>query len=177
MFYFATENAILSRVNWRFLVVMREKKKIVRIGSLLDSLIVSRNWQSNLNRSQLFEFWDQAVGKDICGNAQPKVIRGNVLWVDVTDSVWMQQLHLMKEHLRQVLNDRLGGEEIKDIRFNLVSRLKHVLAPRKEEKKNPVVMRPDPEKLAEFEKMIGAIEDEEARNSFRKLWLIQQGRK
>ena len=150
---------------------------ITGIGSLLDNLIESRNWRSNLKRNQLFEFWDQAVGKDICGNAQPKVIRGTVLWVDVTDSVWMQQLHLMKEHLRQVLNDRLGEEEIKDIRFNLVSRLKPVLARSKEENKEPVLHRPDPDKLAEFEKMICAIEDEGARNSFRKLWLIQQGRK
>ena len=147
------------------------------IGSLLDSLIESKNWQSNLKRNQLFEFWDQAVGKDICTNAQPKVLRGTVLWVDVTDSVWMQQLHLMKEHLRQVLNDRLGEEEIKDIRFNLVSRLKPVLAPRKKEEERQVVPLPDPVKLAEFEKMIGAIENEEARNSFRNLWLIQQGRK
>ena len=154
-----------------------KKNKMIGIASLLDSIIESRKWRSNLKRQGIFEFWEKAVGKDISTNAQPKVIRGNVLWVDVTDSVWMQQLHLMKEHLRQVLNDRLGEEEIKDIRFNLVSRLKPVLAPKKKEKSKAVISKPDPEKLAKFEKMIGAIEDEEARNSFRKLWLIQQDRK
>ena len=97
---------------------MKRKSDITDIRSLLNDIVSDRNWQSNLKRQQLFEFWDQAVGKDISANAQPKVTRGDVLWVDVTDSVWMQQLHLMKEHLRQVLNDRLGGEEIKDIRFH-----------------------------------------------------------
>jgi predicted nucleic acid-binding Zn ribbon protein len=160
-----------------FLVAKKYKNKMIGISSLLDNLLESRKWRSNMNRHRLFEFWAQAVGKDISANAQPKVLRGNVLWVDVTDSVWMQQLHLMKEHLRQVINDRLGEEGIKDIRFNLVNRLKPVLKAKKEGKGKPAANKPDPNKLAEFEKMICVIEDEGARNSLRKLWLIQQDRK
>ena len=177
MFYFGGENAILLRCNGRIFVVKRDRNKMTGIGSLLNNLLESRKWRENMNRHRLFEFWAQAVGKDISANAQPKVLRGNVLWVDVTDSVWMQQLHLMKEDLRQVINDRLGEEGIKDIRFNLVNRLRPVLSARKEEKKKPVASKPDPKKLAAFEKMIGAIADEGARSSLRKLWLIQQDRK
>jgi predicted nucleic acid-binding Zn ribbon protein len=156
---------------------MKNKNDMTDIRSLVDGIVNDRNWSAIIGRQKIFEFWDQAVGKDISVNAQPKVIRGDVLWVDVTDPVWMQQLHLMKEHLRQVLNDRLGEDAIKDIRFNLVSRIKPVLVPRKKEKGKPAAGKPDPTKLAEFEKMIGAIEDENARNSFRKLWLIQHNRK
>jgi hypothetical protein len=157
---------------------MSREKKLVKIDVLLGEMFESREWQQNLDRNRVFEFWTEAVGKDIAAHAQPKLIRGKVLWVDVTDSIWMQQLHLLKEHLRQVINARIAGEEgIADIRFNLVSTLRPVLAAMKViNTKPPAKPPPDSQKLAEFEKMLVAIADEGARNSFRILWLAQQDR-
>lgn len=158
---------------------MAHNKKLTDIGTLLTGLAASRNWHVNLKRHRLFEFWERAVGKEIAAQAQPKVIRGTVLWVEVTDSVWMQQLHLLKEHLRQVLNDRIGADGISDIRFSLTACLKPVASWKEQDGReaSPVMVAPDPEKLARFEKMISVITDDAARNSFRKLWLVQQGRK
>ena len=156
---------------------MGREKKIVKMDALLGELFKGRNWQQNLDRNRIFEFWNEAVGKDIAAHAQPKMIRGKVLWVNVIDSIWMQQLHLMKEHLRQVINDRIGGEEgVSDIRFNMANTLRPIVEYNKVEKKPPVKPEPDPKKLAEFEKMISAIGDGGARDSFRTLWLAQQGR-
>jgi hypothetical protein len=155
---------------------MGREKKIVKIDALLGELFASRNWQQNLERNRLFEFWNEAVGQDIAGQAQPKLIRGKVLWVNVTDSIWMQQLHLLKEHLRQVINDRIiGVEGISDIRFNLVTTLNPVLVKKKSVARPPKPP-PDPQKLADFEKMIAAIADAGARNSFRTIWRAQQDR-
>ncbi|MEN8133960.1 MAG: DUF721 domain-containing protein [Thermodesulfobacteriota bacterium] len=157
---------------------MSRKKKIVKIDTLMGELFANRDWQQHLDRNRIFEFWSEAVGKDIAAHAQPKLIRGKVLWVNVTDSIWMQQLHLMKEHLRQVINERLGGDvEVSDIRFNLVTTIRPVLSEVKKINQKPAVKPdPDPQKLAEFEKMISAITDAGARDSFRTLWLAQQGR-
>jgi predicted nucleic acid-binding Zn ribbon protein len=154
---------------------MGREKKIVKIDELLGELFASRDWQQNLERNRIFEFWNEAVGLDIAAQAQPKLIRGKVLWVNVTDSIWMQQLHLLKEHLRQVVNKRIVGEEgISDIRFNLVTTLIPVLAEKKSAAR-PVKPPPDPAKLADFDRIIAAIADPGARNSFRNLWLAQQG--
>lgn len=157
---------------------MSRKKKIVKIDTLLGELFANRDWQQHLDRNRIFEFWSEAVGVDIAAHAQPKLIRGKVLWVNVTDSIWMQQLHLMKEHLRQVLNDRLAGDvEVIDIRFNLVTTLRSILAEKKEINQKPSEKpAPDPKKLAAFENMISAISDVGARESFRTIWLAQQGR-
>lgn len=156
------------------------KKKIVRIDALLGEMFETRNWRQNLARNRIFEFWNEAVGNDIAAHAQPKLLRGKVLWVDVTDSIWMQQLYFQKEHLREVLNDRIPGEEeIDDIRFNLVANLKPARpAPKIDlEISAPARPAPDPAKLAEFEKLVSTIGDEGVRNSFRTLWLAGQGRK
>lgn len=157
---------------------MSRKKKIVKIDTLMGELFANRNWQQHLDRNRIFEFWSEAVGIDIAAHAQPKLIRGKVLWVNVTDSIWMQQLHLMKEHLRQVLNDRLAGDvEVSDIRFNLVTTIRSILAEKKEINQKPSEKpAPDPKKLAAFENMISAISDVGARESFRTIWLAQQGR-
>lgn len=157
---------------------MSRKKKIVKIDTLLGELFANRDWQQHLDRNRIFEFWSEAVGVDIAAHAQPKLIRGKVLWVNVTDSIWMQQLHLMKEHLRQVINDRLAGDvEVIDIRFNLVTTLRSILAEKKEINQKPSEKpAPDPKKLAAFENMISAISDVGARESFRTIWLAQQGR-
>jgi len=154
-----------------------DEKKIVRIDTLLGEMFDNRNWRQNLARNRIFEFWNEAVGEDISDHAQPKVLRGKVLWVDVTDSIWMQQLHFQKEHLREVINKRIPEEcGIDDIRFNLVSRLKPVLPGKRVEKVAPPRPAPDSRKLAEFEKIISSIGDTETRNSFLTLWLAQQGR-
>lgn len=156
---------------------MARKNKITDIGTLLSDLIENRNWRHKLNQHRLFEFWKEAVGKDIAAHAQPKLIRVDVLWVDVTDSVWMQQLHLMKDHLRQVLNERLGDDGVEDIRFNLTTKLKPVLAEKKAKVEKPAPARPpDPQALASFEKTLSAIGDEETRASLKKIWLAQQNR-
>jgi manganese/zinc/iron transport system substrate-binding protein len=63
------------------------------------------------------------VGPDISGRAQPACIRGSVLWVDVLDSIWMQQLHLQKLLLLDLINRRLDNGSISDIRFKLNSEL------------------------------------------------------
>ncbi len=159
----------------RFNCLMAGKNKITDIGTLLSDLIENRKWKKNLSRNRIFEFWNEVVGKDIAAHAQPKVIKGEVLWVDVTDSVWMQQLHLMKDHLRQVLNERLSDEGIEDIRFKLVSRLKPVLAERPAVgNKMPLPAPPDPKNLARFEKVLSAIGDEDTRETLKKIWLVQQ---
>lgn len=153
------------------------KGKIVRIDALLGEMVENRNWRRNLALNRVFEFWNDAVGSDIAAHSQPKVIRGKVLWVDVTDSIWMQQLHFQKEHLREVINKRIAYEEgIEDIRFNLVNRLKPVLPEKTAAKKSPVINNPDPKKLQAFEKLISSIGEEKTRNSLRTIWLAQQGR-
>ncbi|MDF1578218.1 MAG: DUF721 domain-containing protein [Desulfurivibrionaceae bacterium] len=156
------------------------KKKIVRIDALLGEMFENRNWRQNLARNRVFDFWAEAVGKDIAAHARPRLVRGKVLWLDVTDSIWMQQLHFQKEDLRRVINERIPGEDgIDDIRFNLVANLPLSPPAKKIDREPgpPPRLPPDSGKLAEFEKLLATIGDEGARNSFRTLWLVGQGRK
>ena len=154
---------------------MSDKGKLTDIATLLSGIIKDRDWQKILNRHRVFEFWDKAVGKDIAAHARPKFIRGLVLWVDVSDSVWMQQLHLQKNYLLEAINKRLGEDQLEDIRFQLTSRLKDSVG-QAEDQELVVARKPDPKDEAEFEGIISMIEDDEIRESLRKIWLANRSK-
>ncbi len=148
-----------------------KKRKIIDMKSLLVAIVKNKNWQQRLQMHDLFEFWGEAVGKTIAAQARPYVIRGDVLWVNVTDSVWMQHLQMQKNDLIMVINARLQTDKISDIRFRLddgIGRVEEVksLAPK------PVVIKEvDLKKLHEFENMISSIENSETRDSMKNLWI------
>jgi predicted nucleic acid-binding Zn ribbon protein len=57
------------------------------------------------------------VGDIIARNAQPEKIRQGTLFVKVSSHVWMQQLQYMKDQISDKLNQKLGGEVVKNIFF------------------------------------------------------------
>ncbi len=152
---------------------MRERGKITGIGKLLESLTANRQWTKALNRHRLFDFWGEAVGREVAAHARPQLIRGSVLHVEVTDSVWMQQLQFQKGLLLENLNQRLGEEGLNDIRFVLKSCVTFEEPPPPAPRRPPP---PDPVKLAGFEKFLTGIKDEQVRASLKRIWLAQQGR-
>ena len=85
----------------------------VSIGSIL------RNEQKELCKYQpIWENWEDAVGADIARRAEPdSVAKSGILTVNVTSSVWMQELHFIKQTLIDALNEKCGGFLVKDIQF------------------------------------------------------------
>lgn len=152
---------------------MRGRGKITGIANLLATMVADRNWLTVLNRHRLFEFWGEAVGREVAAHARPKVIRKQVLHVEVTDSVWMQQLHLQKGCLLDALNRRLGPDGLSDIRFTLNFRATFAEPPPLPQNPPPP---PDPVKLAEFEQILASVKDEGVRASLKQIWVAQQGR-
>lgn len=150
---------------------MAAPEKITRIDSLFAELFKKRQWDKRLALHAVFRNWPQVVGQEIAARTEPQVIRGTVLWVAVSDSVWMQQLHLQKQALLEHVNANVrGSEKISDIRFQIDAALDEekmvadnstpVAAPQ------PV----DPEEQKSFERMIAAIGDGELRRRLLALW-------
>ena len=145
--------------------------KPVRISRLLSAVFQNKNWHSKLELHRVFEFWNATVGREIAAVAQPSLIRGRVLWIKVSDSIWMQQLHLQKILLLQKLNQQLHGEEISDIRFQLNSSLPPPPEP-EPRKVKPVLL--DKKKEQEFDKLISSLENDDLKASLKSLWVKMQ---
>ena len=116
---------------------MRKKNPQVRlqsIGEILFKALKRRGMASKLEENALLKFWPKAVGPQIASQTQPDCLKGGTLFVKTTSSVWVQQLHFMKEEIRQKLNELSGKEAIKEIRFSVG----HKLAQAQAEANNPV---------------------------------------
>ena len=152
-------------------ITMVAPEKITRIDALFAELFKKRQWDKRLALHAVFRNWPQVVGSEIAERTEPQVIRGTVLWIAVSDSVWMQQLHLQKQTLLEHINSNLrGSAEISDVRFQIDAALgeeKVVLQSPPPAAPPPPV---DPEEQKGFERMIGAITDAELRARLLALW-------
>ena len=150
---------------------MAAPEKITRKDSLFAELFKKRQWDKRLALHEVFRNWPQVVGSEIAERTEPQVIRGTVLWIAVSDSVWMQQLHLQKQALLEQINANVrGSEKISDIRFQIDAALgeeKMVAAPQKPAASPQPV---DPEEQKSFERLTAAIGDGELRTRLLALW-------
>jgi len=91
--------------------------KMSSLKQVLEELFKKRQWQRRIEIHEVWNFWNEMVGKEISVHAQPYLIRGTVLWVIVSDCIWMQHLHMQKSQLLTQINKRLMGDNLTDIRF------------------------------------------------------------
>ncbi len=159
------------------------------LASLIADVFQKRNWQRRLGLHQVFLFWDKVIGAEIAAHAQPKVIRGDVLWLAVSDSVWIQHLQFEKMTILDKINARLAKMQppnqadnqqnwrLNDIRFDIVNKSKayDLLAEKskKIEKKSTTI---NQARLAEFDRLLEAVSEPKLKNSMRRLWLAMEGR-
>jgi len=100
------------------------KKELIHIGSIIKSLLSSyqvpgKSSVGKLNR--IADVWTTVTGKAIADNTKPHAIKGKLLYVNVTSSVWIQQLQYIKKDLIARLNAALGEKDIDNIKFKIGS--------------------------------------------------------
>ena len=63
--------------------------------------------------------WMDAVGPKIAAYTRPEAVRRNVLFIKVANSVWMQQLHFLKQDILEKINRANAQNPIQNIFFSL----------------------------------------------------------
>ncbi|MEW6220318.1 MAG: DUF721 domain-containing protein [Thermodesulfobacteriota bacterium] len=141
------------------------------MASLLAGLLRERGWSQRLALHRSFLVWDRVVGRTIARHAQPAVIRGTVLWLAVSDPIWMQQLQLEKPRILERLNSELAGAKLTDLRFRLSPLPELEPAP-----PAPRSRRPRPEKLpAVVQEALAGVTDEELKGVLAGIWYRSGG--
>ena len=100
--------------------IMRKRKQqaqLQSIGEVLFSVLKKKGMTSKIEENALLKLWPKAVGPQIASKTQPDCLRNGTLFVKTVSSVWVQQLHFIKEEIRSKLNELSGKSDIKEIRF------------------------------------------------------------
>jgi predicted nucleic acid-binding Zn ribbon protein len=105
---------------------MRKRKnqsRLQSIGEILFSSFKGKGVAAKIEENSLMKLWPKAVGQQIVLQTQPDCLKNGTLFVQTTSSIWVQQLHFMKEEILQKLNELAGKIAVKDIRFSVGHKL------------------------------------------------------
>ncbi|MFB0507574.1 MAG: DUF721 domain-containing protein [Thermodesulfobacteriota bacterium] len=90
-----------------------------RIGSILEKTLKKMSLDRKLKEHEIWNVWNSVVGEPVSRHAQPDFMKNKILFVKVSSSPWMHQLHYMGKGICEALNKRLGTHIIEEIRFRL----------------------------------------------------------
>jgi predicted nucleic acid-binding Zn ribbon protein len=102
---------------------MNERKSaLTPLKDIISALLNDSRLSFNPGDATIWQVWDEVVGAPIARNAQPLWIRKGTLRVKVSDPIWLQELSLAGEMIRDKLNVKLGRKAVDKIEFRLLSR-------------------------------------------------------
>ncbi len=139
------------------------------LGAALPGLIRDCGWEIMLDMHSVFSHWQILADEDTAEHAAPLKIVAGVLWVEVENSGWMQDLQYRKPQLLHSINRFLKKSRIRDLRFVLPEGVKQEV----EKKAEPIrFIAPPPEKVREFAQQIESINDTASREALMRFWYL-----
>jgi predicted nucleic acid-binding Zn ribbon protein len=85
------------------------------LGDVARQEFSSLGLADRLREADIWRFWPEVVGPAIAARAMPLRIIKGVLTVAVSNGPWMQELRFLTAMMRDKLNERLGGDIVREI--------------------------------------------------------------
>ena len=134
-------------------------------------IIRDKDWEKKFDQHRVFLKWTELVDQQTAKRSRPLKIVNDVLWVEVDNSAWVQQLQFKKLELLDQLNDHLRVSYFTDIKFTVGE---SVTVEKEKETPAPRMGPPSADEITSFRKQIEFIEDEEIREAMTRLWYVSQ---
>ena len=93
------------------------RSKTISIAEAVSDYIKEMNIGTKLSEAGVINSWEETVGKAISSRTTKIYIKDHILYVHLNSSVVRNELLMLREALREKLNQKAGTEVIKDIVF------------------------------------------------------------
>jgi predicted nucleic acid-binding Zn ribbon protein len=93
------------------------RSKTISLAEAMQDYIKEMKLGDKLREVGILDSWENTVGKAIASRTTKVYIRDGVLYVYLKSSIVRNELMMIREALREKLNERAGAEVIKDIVF------------------------------------------------------------
>ena len=91
------------------------RSKTISLAEAMKDYIREMNLEGKLNEMELIKSWEETVGKAIASRTSKIYIKDKVLYIHLNSSVVRNELLMLRQGLKERLNEAAGGEVIKDI--------------------------------------------------------------
>ena len=98
---------------------MPRKGRLTAIAADLHEIVRKTAPRSRGVPAEVFPAWDAVVGAAVARITRPDALQKGVLTVVAKNSVWIQELIMLREQILAGLEDRLGEPLIRDVRFRV----------------------------------------------------------
>ena len=147
----------------------RMMKHLRSVQHILPEVFQARQWQRQWQVQRLYGQWAGIAGSEASRSSVPVAIRGQVLWLYVSNAIWAQEIHYRQNELLSRIDAAVPGLGLRALRCqvetsffetNIHARGSHT--PRKQ--------RPDTDRP--HHSGFDAIGDPACREALRRLWRI-----
>jgi hypothetical protein len=133
------------------------------LGDVARQEFTALGLADRLREADIWRLWPEVVGPTVAARAMPLRIIKGTLTVVVSSGPWKQELGFLKGMMKDKLNDRLGGEVVKEIILKSGRVDQYAVAPPEE---IPAKKRLTTRQLAYIDEQSAGIADTEIREAF-----------
>jgi len=88
-----------------------------RLGKILEDYLSRAGLDQRIREQRILDAWAGMVGNAIAEMTEPVRLRGRILQIKVSNSVWMHELQFHKKLIIQKLNQHVGDPIVQDLWF------------------------------------------------------------
>jgi predicted nucleic acid-binding Zn ribbon protein len=89
--------------------------KTISLAEAIKDYIREMNFEGKLAEINLINSWEEIVGKAISSRTSKVYIKDHILYIHLNSSVVRNELLMLREALKEKLNEKAGSELIRDI--------------------------------------------------------------
>jgi predicted nucleic acid-binding Zn ribbon protein len=91
------------------------RSKTISLAEAMKDYIKEMHLEGKLNEIGVINSWEETVGKAIASRTTKIYIKDQVLYVYLSSSVVRNELLMLRQALREKLNEKAGAEVVKEI--------------------------------------------------------------
>jgi predicted nucleic acid-binding Zn ribbon protein len=91
------------------------RSKTISLAEAIKDYVREMNLDVKLSEVGIINSWEEVVGKAISSRTSKIYIKDKVLYVHLNSSVVRNELLMLRQALKEKLNEKAGSEVIKDI--------------------------------------------------------------
>ncbi len=93
----------------------RRQNEYLSLKDLMGSVIKENNLEKGMKKINIKESWESLMGNGVATYTEKVELKGGTLFVKLSSSVLREELSYGKEKIKNMMNDALGGQEIKKV--------------------------------------------------------------
>ncbi len=93
------------------------KKTVKTLGESLHELLAQLGIEKRVNQFRVIELWPSIVGEKISKISRAERVDDEILYIKVATTGWRTELLFHKQKILKNIEEKVGKNVIKDIRF------------------------------------------------------------